>query len=627
MSDLYSGLTEIQRAAVDWGDGPLLVLAGPGSGKTRVLTSRIARLCETQGSWRVLALTFTNRAADEMRHRVAELSPENEHRALIGTFHSFATEVLRQSGTHIGIETDFKIYISQDDRLELLTESLKDIDIETRLRPEKLLPLIDRLRDELVTPENVQERFSDKEVGRIVASAFKGFEDYLRSVNAIDVGGLIYHAHYLFNKFPGVVKRYRTTYRYVCVDEFQDTNRAQFEFVKTFLGTSQPNLMVVADDDQIIYQWNGASHRRIEQVLSDFEPQRLQLPTNFRCPPAIVDIANKLVANNNLRSPWKQPIVASRTDDLKDAVRVVRLDTDQEEYAWVASDVKQRFGTVGYEGLAVLARNRSVLEGVKLSLDQLGIPNSLPQRKDNFTSTPYAWLVSLLRLASHRTDPDALEVFTSTSSRLLGLHAEPGAIIAISEAEYGDFLRAWSVAIEVADESERAKFATDLIERYLREEVSFRQVISQVVEFFARESGALGQEFVSFDDDLRAWAELYREISGSLGRTFSVDEFLQDLDMRSKEPPRRPGQLSLLTIHGAKGNEFDHVYLAGAADDILPSFQSRKAGDQSPEMEEERRSCFVAITRTKSTLTISYASMYRGWRKQASRFLVEMGLV
>src|SRR5690606_12618872 len=128
----------IQRAAVDWGDGPLLVLAGPGSGKTRVLTSRIARLCETPGSWRVLALTFTNRAADEMRHRVAELSPENEHRALIGTFHSFATEVLRQSGTHIGIETDFKIYISQDDRLELLAEAVKGTAFEARLRPEKL---------------------------------------------------------------------------------------------------------------------------------------------------------------------------------------------------------------------------------------------------------------------------------------------------------------------------------------------------------------------------------------------------------------------------------------------------------------------------------------------------------
>lgn len=622
-----SGLTEVQDQAASWVDGALLLLAGPGSGKTRVLTTRIARLLAEGAGWRVLALTFTNRAADEMRSRVVELVPDAESRLFIGTFHSFAAEVLRQSGTHIGIDTDFKIYTAQSDRLILLKEALRGASIETQMEPAKLLPIIDRLRDRLAPPDECHGLFADAEVGEMVANAYAAFNDHLLRSNVVDVGGLIYWAHRLFVKYPAIAKRYRTTYRFLCVDEFQDTNGAQYALLKAFAGDSYKNVMVVADDDQIIYQWNGAHHRRIEQFVADFDPEKLQLPTNFRCPAEVVELANRLVSHNRFRAAWKRPLLAAREIGPDSGVRVIKSADETHEAQWIARDIGgrnfRRFGDV-----VVIARTKALLEGVQAALGAAGIKAQIAQRRDSFASVPYIWLHAALSVVDRRNDENVFSLFVDSGNRLMGLKLEASTLVALAKAEHGDLIKAWVREAQVHVGA--APFTVKLIEAissYVNESIEFKRFVSSVERVFHDEQPRLEGEFASYEEDVRAWSELVKEISYVVGPDAGVERFLQELEMRSKEPPLQANVVPLLTIHGSKGNEFDHVYLAGLAEDVLPSFQSKKAGDDSAQMEEERRNCFVAITRTRSTLTLTYAERYRGWRKQPSRFLHEMGLV
>jgi DNA helicase-2/ATP-dependent DNA helicase PcrA len=263
-----------QFEAVQWSDGPLLVLAGPGSGKTLVLTLRITRLLKESPDkrFRVLGLTFTNKAAAEMRTRIEQLVPASAERTLLTTFHSFAADVLRQHGSHVGISPDFAILSDEADREEIILSAIrrsKDRGTDLDETDARLLPLITNLAEKLVTQEQVGSRIRDPELRTKVEGLYRAYRDELRTANALDYPSLLAFAYEVLTRVPAVAQQIRIVYPHVCVDEFQDTNLAQYMFLRAIVGPTPKDFFVVADDDQIIYEWNGASPERLRELRKD----------------------------------------------------------------------------------------------------------------------------------------------------------------------------------------------------------------------------------------------------------------------------------------------------------------------------------------------------------------------
>lgn len=635
----WADLSCIQREAAEWNAGALLVLAGPGSGKTRVLTCRIARILDSSSeqNFRILGLTFTNKAADEMRARVESFVPGQTARLFLGTFHSFCADVLRQHGTHIGINPDFRIYSQEADLAAVLAEGIKAIGVSAQTSTQvyrRRLAVIDWLKSRMISPKDTAQKFSDREKGERVAAAYAAYEAVLSEKNALDFNSLLMKVYLLFTKFPNLAKRYRTVYRYICLDEFQDTNLAQYLLIRALTASEYANLFVVADDDQIIYQWNGASHKRIETLIGDFSPNVIQLPTVYRCPAEVVELANNLIRHNFFRRPDKELLTAACAPSTREVVRVLGFSDLDGESSGIAQDILNRHSH-RYDSIAVLARSRKLLDSVECALRLADIPAAIAQRKDEFASTPFVWLHSLLKLTNDRQSESNLQNVCGSFYQLTGTEIDPDEIAAESGAGNGDLLQQWTKRVGATAKGDLAKEAVKAVDQFLAEGRAFRDFNKFALTWFDRllsnhrERGHDPAEevFARFDEERRVWSDLTREIELTLGEAPSLEAFLQELQMRSKESPPKPNTVVLMTIHGAKGKEFEHVYLMGLVEDELPSYQSKKKGDRSPEMEEERRNCFVAITRAKESLTLSYAELYRGWRKDPSRFLVEMGLL
>jgi len=627
MSELaraFGQLTEAQSAAANWTEGPLFVLAGPGSGKTRVLTTRVAKLlAETpEKSFRVLALTFTNKAADEMANRIEAFVPNLQQRATIGTFHSFCMQMLQQHGSHIGINPDFVIYSLQSDRADLLKEAIREAGLSAD--DERFLSMIDKLKARLIPPEESAKHFREGSVGQRVELVYGAYERALRRANALDFGSLIAQAYRLISTFPGIAIHYRRAYSYWMFDEFQDTTDGQYQLIKALAGEKFRNLFAVADDDQIIYQWNGANFQQIQRFRADFLPTEIQLPTNYRCPPSIVAAANQLVVHNKQRTASKQPLRAGKTRLLYpdgQHICLIRCSSDDTEAAIIAASIAS-IDPVKRGEVAVLARTHSLLKRMQIALTDAGVPAAIAQRRDDFRSAQFLWLTGALRLASRPLDRRTLDAMTGAFNRWLGSEIWSDDVAAAADISSRSLLAEWSCAA-ASIEGEQAKTLASMAFDLAQQPTTFREFTARFLELLPREGA---DDITDIEEDRSAWASLVRSIGQTIGRDAPLEQFLQELALRSKEPPVGPTTVTLMTIHSAKGKEFDHVYVIGLAEGVLPSFQSVKAGENSAEMEEERRNCFVAITRAREWLCLSYADRYSGWPKQPSRFLAEMGL-
>lgn len=347
-----------------------------------------------------------------------------------------------------------------------------------------------------------------------------------------------------------------------------------------------------------------------------------------------MELANHLIRHNFLRTTDKKPLNAFRPQTGKNVVRLLPYFPDFEaERAGVAQDIRDLHANE-LGSVVVLGRHRKLLEGVQQALQHEGLPAVISQRKDEFVSTPFVWLHSTLRLANDRQDRKSLEAVCGTFAQLTQVNVEPEEVIAQAQGSNLGYLQHWIRIAYQKTPNALAQEAADRVLHYLGEGRDFRAFSTFALAWFdtllrtqQADSHHTTEVFAGYEDERRVWEELMREILWSLGDAPTLEAFLQELQMRSKEPILRPNTVTLMTIHGAKGKEFDHVYLIGMVEDELPSFQSRKKGDKSPEMEEERRNCFVAITRTIETLSLSYAETYRGWSKKPSRFLFEMHLL
>lgn len=621
MSRARPVLNPNQARAVAWEDGPLLVLAGPGSGKTEVLTQRVARLLREREDIGVLALTFTNKAANEMRTRVEEETGGQSPWSRTATFHAFATDLLRQHGSHVGLKPNFTLLTSEDERLEVLDEAMRASSaLFEEESPDRraVLSLFERLCAEGYAGEDTAPLLSHTPAW--LPGLFRQYNELLVRLNYQDFGSVLLLATRLLSTRPAIVRVTRMTWTHICVDEFQDTNRAQVELLRLLVDARQPNLFVVADDDQLIYQWNGASPERIAALQKDFQMEVMQLPQNYRCPAAIVDLANLLIAHNHTRTSGKAALVPQKMP-LPDKLNRLRAFADQTaEATGVATEITAR----GFApaDCVVLARSGRELERVEAVLRAQGLPAWRALRKTEFQTAPVALLHGLLRLANARQHRVSATRVCAAWSQVASTTLTLDDLAAEATLRDGDLLRAWFQRAQYADLSaEQRKWLTQVGAR-LVERLDFLWLVD----------GFLDAGFLQWADDpdvkeeQRAWSALHDEVLNRFGKDgLTLHLYLQELDLRDKIGPPPPGAIRLYTIHGSKGLEFRHVFLVGMAEGVFPSFQAVKRGDQSREMEEERRSCFVAITRVQETLTLSWARRYGGYERAPSRFLREMG--
>ena len=455
-------LSITQRQAVEWDDGALLVLAGPGVGKTTVLTTRIARILDNSRgkNFRILALTFTTKAGDEMRGRVQALVPGLTDRTVIGTFHSFCSQMLRQHGSHLGIRSDFGVYDQDGDRQELLRDALR----EAALRGEDVsaddvrwLKTIDQLRSRLVGPAKAGSRFPNAKTGEHVGKVYTIYETALRERNIMDFNGLILDTCRLAHQVPGVAGRIRQSYPYWLIDEFQDTSPAQYRLVRFLAGDAFKNVFSVADDDQIIYQWAGASYRQIVAFREHFSPSLIQLVENRRCPAVVVEAANSLVAHNLERSPGKQPAVAAQVGEGSISQRVFLSDEDEATgiAAEIAAAAPETWGRT-----AVLARTRANLQPVLDALRNAGVPAWIATRRDRFISPQFVWLQACLDQVLRPTDRQVFVALVDAANQIAGGELEATLLATEAEAAGLSFLEHWALTIGASDNLFATRLAT-----------------------------------------------------------------------------------------------------------------------------------------------------------------------
>ncbi len=627
-----------QRKAVQWNEGPLLVLAGPGSGKTSVLVYRIARLVEeSEGKhFRILALAFTNRAAAEMRSRINALAPQARERAVLTTFHSFSVQLLRQHGHHIGLRPDFTILSQQEDREYVLDESIQ---LARQEYPEvayrgELLPLVTRLLDLCIAGEEAvgflrkRRMKGAEEIGKV----YRIYRELMKQRNELDFGGILTEALDLFRKVPGLKRLVTGIYPFICVDEFQDTNWAQYRILCHLVDPDTKNLFVVADGDQTIYQWNGADPERLDSLRSCFDMSVLQLPENYRCPRAVIEIANNLIQHNSSRSS-NQPILKSRKQQRRDSdIRVCSFPDFKDESLWIASDIADRFDNPDCD-FAVLARTRQLLEKVHAALEAKEIPSYLAMRKDEFATSRMIWLHSMLRLANSRQDHKYLRRICRSWSDLEGASLDAKDIAFEAASEEGDCLRAWQrAALREADvTNETRRFLLESVSK-LADSLDFETFVNDSFAWFDElpdfrtETPETSSEYPEYLEEKKTWKELQGEIFGELSHeAVTLNALLQGLDLRAKTPTPQDNAVPCFTVHASKGLEFGHVYLVGLVNGHFPDWRAIREGTSSDQMEEERRSCFVAITRAQKTLTLTYSNKVFGWTKQPSVFLKEIG--
>jgi DNA helicase-2/ATP-dependent DNA helicase PcrA len=620
-SDLRT-LNPNQREAVEWNDGPLLVLAGPGSGKTRVLTLRAARLLEERPDISVLALTFTTKAADEMRERLEALLGGRTERAQLCTYHSFAGDILRQFGSKLGVRPDFALLTTEEDRIAFLEGLLspkgdtpppsyaEDVPGDRR----NVLDLLDSLFDESYDGGSMVPSLPHPPWW--VAPLFNDYCGMLVAANRFDFGALLHMAKRVLAEVPHTAKMLRYGWTHLCVDEFQDTNRAQYDLLHLLVAAGERNLFVVADDDQIIYQWNGASPERLLALQRDFGMARVQLPSNYRCPPEIIELANELIAHNSTRTPDKSALVADRMSGEENPIDVIDFDDEFEEASGIANLIVDR--GLDPADCVVLARNAKILKEIAKALEEAGIKAWLTQRKNEFESAPASWFHSILRLANSRHDREFVRRACVAWKGMGNPLIEVPVVEAEAALHGGDFLRAWLALAE----GKPADSLLDVVFNNLAERTLFLESISAFWQHYEKDEDPLIAEEIS------VWKEVDHSIRGRIGvNDLTLNHYLQEMDMLSKAAPQPEGAIPCITVHGAKGGEFKHVFLAGMAEEVFPSFQAVRKGPSSPEMEEERRSCFVAVTRVQKTLTITWARSYSGYSKRPSRFLGEMNLL
>ncbi len=624
-------LNEQQRQAVVTTEGPLLVLAGAGSGKTRVLTHRIAYLIEELGiaPYRILALTFTNKAAKEMRERITALVSTGADSIWMFTFHSFCVRVLQAEIERLGYKKAFIIY-DEADQQSLIGHVIKDLNLNDQMFSKRMLSSIfSDAKNHSLHPEAF---LAETAQPRQVIDAFKLYQKRLKDANALDFDDLLLKTIELFEQFPDVLQKYRSRFQYILVDEYQDTNLAQYHIVN-MLAKEHRNLCVVGDDDQSIYAWRGADIRNILEFEKDFPGCTvIRLEQNYRSTEKILNAANAVIANNKSRKPKKLWTAQKGGDDID----VHEAEDERDEASYICSRIANavRLGA-RYDRYAILYRTHAQSRVLEMSLKSFGIPYKVYGGISFFSRAEVKDILAYLRLILNSADDEAFLRVINLPPRGIGATS----ILALISHAREAGVPLMAAAMDPGDLPARiaTKFFPfldmfmELYQKYMTEPLSvFTKTLLNTIGYDAylradkkenyETRAETVQELLGYIDEFEKG---YDEPDGNVLQAFLTNVALFS---QADAVDEGSGCVNLMTLHAAKGLEFPVVFLCGLEDGLFPSNQSR--GDKE-KMEEERRLCYVGVTRAREKLYLSYAQkrMLFGSINYAapSPFLTEMG--
>jgi DNA helicase II / ATP-dependent DNA helicase PcrA len=617
-----------QRAAVTIPTGPVLVLAGPGSGKTRVLTHRIAwMLSEMRISpWHVLAVTFTNKAAREMNHRLGTMLGETSSRAMaLGTFHAICARILRQEAKHLGLSPNYAIF-DTDDQMTVMKKVVADMGLDDkRYRPRALLNAVSTAKNELLQPAEYPVRTYYDE---IVARAYATYQEALRKSDGLDFDDLLMETARLLQTNAQVLSIYRNRYQHILVDEFQDTNVAQYVILKQ-LALEQRSLYVVADEDQSIYSWRGADYRNIMRLRDDFpELQQFLLEENYRSTQIILDGAQAIIASNPDRTPKHLFTVKSGGYP----VLLHEAYDEQEEADYVSRETNRLLRT-GYKhgDIAVMYRTNAQSRAIEETFIRANIPYRLIGGTRFYSRKEVKDVLAFLRLAQNPDDDVNFTRVINVPPRGIGA-TTIGKLAAEAQRLNASLYRglvSLTQSDKVRSRAERAlsAFATMLFQwAEARESLSVARLIDRVLadtdyETYIRDGSDQGE---SRWENIMALRAVVAEAP-----TISLTDFLTDVALVADvdELSEEVEAVTLLTLHSAKGLEYPVVFLVGLEEGLLPHSRSM---DSPSEVAEERRLLYVGMTRAEQRLYLTYA-FRRSWRgygnsepSAPSRFLEDL---
>lgn len=635
---VYDTLNKPQKEAVFHTEGPLLILAGAGSGKTRVLTHRIAYLIEEEGvnPWNILAITFTNKAAEEMRQRVDSLVGIGAESIWVSTFHSMCVRILRRYIDRLGYDNRFTIY-DTDDQKTLMKEVCRKTDIDTkRFKERMLLSVISSAKNEMILPEEFELNAGGDFVQLKIAKVYKEYEAQMRANNALDFDDLLVKTVQLLETQPDVRENYQERFRYIMVDEYQDTNTVQFRLVSLLAGKYR-NLCVVGDDDQSIYKFRGANIRNILDFEKEFSDAKvIKLEQNYRSVGNVLEVANSVIRNNKGRKEktlW--------TDNEKgEKIRLRQFDTAYDEAQFIAEDIKDETAQgANYSDHAVLYRTNAQSRLLEEKFVAMNIPYKIVGGINFYSRREIKDVLSYLKTIDNGKDDLAVRRIINVPKRGIGLTTinriqESAAARGIG---FYDALSAPDLIPGIGRSASKLDSFAALIEYFKgrSEESGVTDLLTEVIEKTGYTESLEADDPEELEarvqniDELVSKAAVYEESCSDRGERPTLSGFLEEValvaDIDSVAEDR--DYVILMTLHSAKGLEFPHVYLAGMEDGLFPSYMSI-SGDDPEELEEERRLCYVGVTRAEEKLTLTCARMrlVRGERQynSMSRFIKEM---
>ena len=635
MNNIYDTLNDMQQMATFHTEGPLLILAGAGSGKTRVLTHRIAYLIEEKGvnPYNIMAITFTNKAAAEMRSRVNKIVGFGAEQVWVSTFHSACVRILRRFIDRIGYSNDFTIY-DTDDQKRLMKNVIKDLNLDSKIYKENaMINKISDFKNKLMTTSDVSA-MANRDFKMInVSKIYNDYQQALKNNNALDFDDLIMKTVELFNKCPEVLESYQNRLQYIMVDEYQDTNAAQFAFVKQLASKSQ-NLCVVGDDAQSIYSFRGADYTNILHFERDFPGATvIKLEQNYRSTKNILEAANSVIHNNAGRKDktlWSDNEQGEKID-------LYQADDAYDEANMVASEIKENvdYGRADYSDYAILYRTNAQSRTLEEKLMMKNIPYKIIGGQNFYQRKEIKDIIAYLRVVSNYSDDISVERIINVPKRGIG---------AATVEKVKDYARAYGMDlyealldIENIPGLSRAvnkiKGFTSLIESYKTDE--YKNDIEKLTNAILNDTGYMGELVAENTDEANGRIENIEELINKIVEYEDntdepvLSEFLEEVALIAEidNLDEDSSYVVLMTVHSAKGLEFPNVFLCGMEDGLFPGYMSIMADDKE-ELEEERRLCYVAITRAMKHLTISYAKkrMVRGEMQYniVSRFVKEI---
>lgn len=635
MNALLDNMNTEQSEAVRTTEGPLLIMAGAGSGKTRVLTHRIAYLLDEKGvsPYNVLAITFTNKAAREMKERVEKLVGEEAQVIWMSTFHSMCVRILRRDADRIGIERNFTI-LDPTDQKSVIKDVLKTENIDSkRYDPRMFLSAISNMKNELKTVEDAEIEATDF-MSDMVARVYAGYQRQLSRNEALDFDDLIMTTINLFKRVPDVLEYYQNKFQYIHVDEYQDTNRAQYTLVK-LLADKFKNLCVVGDSDQSIYGWRGADIQNILSFEEDYPNARtIFLEQNYRSTKVILNAANEVIKNNTERKP--KGLWTANQEGKK--INYYQAQSESDEAQYVVKEImrQQRENNKSFNDIAILYRTNAQSRVLEETFMKSNIPYTMVGGHKFYDRKEIKDLLSYLRLIANSNDDISLQRIINVPKRGIG----PSSVEKIQAYARQNDLSMFDALAEADFIGLTKKVTKQAIDFYtlisnLIQEQEFLEV-SEIVEEVLNKSGY--KEMLERDQTLEARSRLenieeFMSVPMDYEKNTPLEEqslinFLTDLSLVADiDEADIENGVTLMTMHSAKGLEFPVVFIMGMEESIFPHIRSILSDDDH-EMEEERRICYVAITRAEEELYLTHATSRTLFGKtqynSASRFLKEI---